>query len=166
MTRVTADAIDLADPALDRADDDALPAGALAGSWRIEHAIATGGYGRVYAARHHVLDGRRAAIKVLHRACAAQPATARRFLDEARGVSRLRHPAIVEVIDVGYLADRRPWIAMELLAEHNLAHRLAAAGALTLDEAIALVAPVAGALDAVHAAGLVHRDVTAHNLGF
>lgn len=143
-----------------------LAIGALAGGWRIEDAIATGSYGFVYAARHQILGDRRAAIKVLRRELADHPPTVQRFLDEARAISRLDHPAIIDVLDVGRLSDGRPWILMELLARDNLAQRLAATGALTVAEALALLEPLVDALGCVHAAGLVHRDVTARNIGF
>ena len=134
------------------------------GAWRIEALIADGGCGSVYRARHVVLD-RPAAVKVLHPALADDPAMVARFIQEAQAVNRIRHPHIVDVIDVGQVAGQ-PYLVMELLDERNLEQRLTADGRLTLAECLAIFTPLCQALAAAHAAGFVHRDVKARNIGF
>ena len=142
-----------------------LRAGDDVGGWRIARMLAVGGCGAVYAARHRVLE-RPAALKVLHRELAARPAMVERFILEARAVNRIRHPNIVDVFDFGELPDRVPYFAMELLATGDLAHRIDRQGRFTAAEALAVLAPVADALAAAHAAGFVHRDLKARNVGF
>ncbi|MBL8624732.1 MAG: serine/threonine protein kinase [Myxococcales bacterium] len=134
------------------------------GSWRLEALIAHGGCGSVFRGRHVVLD-RLAAIKVLHPALADDPAMVARFVQEAQAVNRIRHPNIVDVLDVGSVAGQ-PYLVMELLDERNLEQRLDADGRLPLPECLAILTPLCHALAAAHAAGFVHRDVKARNVGF
>ncbi|HTE54740.1 MAG TPA: serine/threonine-protein kinase [Kofleriaceae bacterium] len=142
-----------------------LQAGDDVGHWTIVGQLAVGGCGAVYAARHRVLD-RPAAIKVLHRELAANPAMVQRFVLEARAVNLIRHPNIIDVFDFGELPDGRPYFAMELLAADDLDRRIQTEGAFTPAEALALLSPVCLALAAAHAAGFVHRDLKARNVGF
>ena len=138
--------------------------GATLGPWRLDRLIADGGCGSVYRG-HHVVLGRPAAIKVLHPALADDPAMVARFVGEAQAVNRIRHPSIVDVFDVGSVGGQ-PYLVMELLAEHNLEDLLDRDGRFTLPECRAVIAPVCAALSAAHAAGFVHRDVKARNIGF
>jgi serine/threonine-protein kinase len=140
-----------------------LGPGDRVGRYRIEARLAGGGFGTVYRAVHEVL-GRAAALKVLHPALAARRAPVLRFEQEARAAAGLRHPGIAEVYDIGELEDGRPFIALELLPGRSLADHLADRGALPIDEALAILAPVAEALAAAHAAGIIHRDVKASNV--
>ena len=102
---------------------------------------------------------------MLHPTLADDPAMVARFIQEAQAVNRIRHPNIVDVIDVGHVAGQ-PYLVMELLDERNLEQRLAADGRLTLAECLAILTPLRQALAAAHAAGIVHRDVKARNVGF
>ena len=145
--------------------DGALAPGDDVGHWTVVGRIASGGCGAVYAARHRVL-GRPAAIKVLHGELAASPAMLQRFVLEARAVNLIGHPNIVDVFDFGELPDGRPYFAMELLADDDLDRRIQLAGAFTAAEALAVLAPIGEALSAAHAAGFVHRDLKAGNVGF
>lgn len=142
-----------------------LPAGAVVGEYRIERRIARGGCGLVYDARHLRVP-RRAAVKVLHASLADQPKMVERFFREVELVNLLRHPAIVTIHEVGVLADRRPFYAMDYLDGGTLEDRLRAAGKLTPEEALTILSPVCDALEAAHAAGVVHRDVKASNIAF
>ena len=147
-----------------QARDHGLVLGTTLAAWRLEALIGHGGCGSVYRGRHVLLD-RLAAVKVLHADLADDPAMVTRFVREAQAINRIRHPSIVEVFDVG-VAGRHPYLVMELLAEHDLAQRLDADGRLTLPECLAILRPLGAALDAVHRAGFVHRDVKARNVGF
>jgi protein kinase-like protein len=147
------------------AASDLLPAGTLAGSWRITSMIAAGGCGVVYAARHPVLD-RIAAVKVLHAELASSPSMVDRFVREARAVNQIRHPNIVDIFDFGTLADGRPFFVMELLAPDDLEQRIAVSGRLMFAEILAIMTPICLALDAAHRAGYIHRDLKARNIGF
>ncbi|MFT3766929.1 MAG: serine/threonine-protein kinase [Minicystis sp.] len=142
-----------------------LAAGATVGQYVIDRRIARGGCGSVYDARHP-RTGRRVAVKVLHAFLAEQPKMVERFLREVELVTVLRHPGIVEILEVGVLADRRPFYVMEYLAGGTLEDMFKAKNRLTPEEALEVLQPVCAALDAAHAAGIVHRDVKASNIAF
>ena len=119
--------------------------------------------GAVYEARHVELD-RPAAIKALHPQVAASPDLVRRFLDEARAATKIEHPGIVQVFDVGKTDDGTAYIVMELLRGEALSDRLARVGRLDPAEAIRVVCQASDALAAAHRAGIVHRDLKPENL--
>src|SRR5688572_14977192 len=91
-----------------------LPSGTRAGSFAIASKIGRGGSGTVYLATH-AETGRRVAVKVLHPFLATDARAVERFEREVRAVNRIRHPAILEVIELGRLDDGRPYFAMDLL---------------------------------------------------
>lgn len=111
-------------------------------------------------------DGHEFAVKLPRRAAtdAERELGYRRFLREAVTLARVRHPALPAVMEVGR-SDGMPYLIMELAAGQTLLERLKRG---RLDEADVLVlgVQIAGALDAIHAAGLVHRDVTPRNIVF
>ncbi len=117
--------------------------------------------GVVYRATHLALD-RPVALKVIARQYAADEGFRERFLRESRLAARLDHPAVVPVYDARE-EDGELIVAMRLIAGGDLKKRLAAAP-LPPAQAVALLGQVAAALDAAHAAGIVHRDVKPHNV--
>ena len=117
----------------------------------------------VYEAVHTVLP-RRAALKVMHETLLRQPGMSTRMVQEASILEDVRHPGMVRVYDCNVLPDRRPWIAMELLAGETLADRLHYAPVLPALEVATLLGDVADVLAAVHQAGVVHRDLKPDNL--
>jgi hypothetical protein len=141
---------------------DLLP-GEKVGEYVIEGVIAQGGCGAVYVAQHGSRD-RRVAIKVLHGALATSPRMVERFVREVDLVNLLRHPNIVEIHELGLLADGRPYYAMELLEGSTLDAVLRTGGRIPPAEALEILEPVCSALRAAHAAGIVHRDVKASNI--
>src|SRR6202042_2903945 len=108
--------------------------------------------------------GRVAAVKVLHSSLAVMPKMVERFAREVRVVNMLRHPNIIEIYDIGALADRRPWYAMEYLSGRTLSTMLDEQGRMSPAEALEVLDPVCAALAAAHAAGVIHRDVKASNI--
>ena len=141
----------------------ALQAGSSFGNYRIVRLIGEGGFGEVYLAENPLLE-RRAAVKVLHTALAQDPELVRRFLNEARAASAIRHPNIIEVFDAGLTPDGAPYILMEFLEGVSLQKRLADQGRLGVAVVLDLVRQAGSALGAAHASGIVHRDLKPENL--
>ncbi len=133
------------------------------GDWHLGVLCGRGAMGDVYAATN-VVDGRRAAVKLLTRDSARDPDTVRRFLREARIAASIDVPNVVEVIEVGSDDAPVPFIAMEMLEGRDLASILRKEQRLEADEVIALLRQVARGLDAAHAVGVVHRDLKPQNL--
>ena len=137
--------------------------GQTVGSYRIQSVIGSGGMGTVYLAEHREL-GRQAAIKVLRRELSPDATVVKRFLEEARAASRVSHPGIVHIYDLGTTPDGLPFIVMEHLTGESLSARLARVGTLPVDQAVDVAVQTASTLEAVHAKGIVHRDLKPDNL--
>jgi len=140
---------------------DLLP-GTMLGEYRIEAKIGQGGMGMVYSAMHPRIE-KRAAVKILKKELCTDPFQIERFLDEARIVNQIGHPNIVDVFAFDELPDGRCYFVMEWLKGESLHQRLAT-GPISLAEIIAIVKPLARALDAAHAKGVVHRDLKPDNV--
>ncbi|MEX1128091.1 MAG: serine/threonine-protein kinase [Vicinamibacterales bacterium] len=134
--------------------------GVLHGKFAVERRIGAGGMGVVYRARDLAL-GRRVALKTLP---AVQPGSVGRMYDEARAMAALIHPHLALIFGAE-LWQRTPVLVMELLEGGTLADRLAR-GPLPLQDSIPLAQTLAGALAALHEAGLLHGDVKPSNIGF
>jgi eukaryotic-like serine/threonine-protein kinase len=132
------------------------------GNYDITGYLGSGGMADVYLGVHPVL-GRKAAIKLLRRELLGDSGLRQRFLQEARITDRLRHPNIVEMLDVGQTLDGRLYLVMELLEGTTLATRLEE-GRLDTREAIAILLQLAAGLRAAHEAGVVHRDLKPDNI--
>jgi len=135
----------------------------VVGSYRLVREIGRGGMGTVFEARHLYLP-RRAAIKVMHPELKKHPGMATRVVQEASILEDIRHPGVVRVFECALLADHRPYIAMELVEGETLASRLLHRGTLPPYEVAALLAEVTDVLAAVHARGVVHRDLKPDNI--
>jgi serine/threonine-protein kinase len=108
-------------------------------------------------------DGRQLALKVLRQELALSERERSRFLEEAERLRRVRHPALVEVVDAGVLPNYLPYIAMPFLSGCSLATRLTR-GPMPFDVALHLFQQLADALHTLHGAGLVHRDIKPENI--
>lgn len=120
--------------------------------------LGEGGMGTVFRARHVKLD-RFVAVKVLSRKVAAVAELKERFTLEARSLAKVKHPNVVQVFDAGE-EDGEAFLVMELVEGGTLAARLP----LEPREAVRVTSAVCRALQAVHDAGLVHRDVKPENV--
>jgi eukaryotic-like serine/threonine-protein kinase len=134
----------------------------LAGRYRLERRIASGGMATVYSARDEVL-GRDVAIKLMHPALSHDASFAERFRREAQSAARLNHPNIVTVYDTGE-TDNDLFIVMELVDGTTLRSLLERFGRFDSPTARHVARGVASALDHAHAKGLVHRDVKPENV--
>src|SRR3954468_17105545 len=138
----------------------ALIAGSRLGPYEIEAALGEGGMGEVYRARDTRL-GRTVAIKILHGSLAADPVFTRRLENEARALSRIAHPNICVLHDVG--VGDPTYLVLEYLDGTVLADRIAR-GPLPFEEVGRLGVEICRALDAAHKAGVVHRDLKPANV--
>ena len=142
-----------------------LAAGSRLGAFEILEPLGTGGMGEVYRARDTRLD-RFVAIKVLSPAIDIGPRGRERFEREARAISKLSHPHICALHDVGAAhVDGRevPFLVLELLEGETLAARLAR-GPLSVGQAVDHAIDMADALATAHAQGIVHRDLKPANV--
>lgn len=130
------------------------------GRFEIQEPIGAGGMAAVYVCKDLALHGL-AAVKVLRDDNAD---ARRRFADEARLLANLRHPHLVQVLAVGETADGAPYMALEYLPGQSLDERLIRRGPLPWREVVELASQVAGALEALHRVGVIHRDVKPSNL--
>ena len=117
--------------------------------------------GEVYRARDTRLD-RTVAVKVLPPHLSDSPEARQRFEREARSISRLSHPHICALYDVGHEGDVE-YLVMEYLEGETLATRLAK-GPLPLDQTLRFAGEIARALDTAHREGIVHRDLKPQNV--
>ena len=138
-----------------------LAAGTTVGGLTVEAVLGTGASGTVYRARDGA--GVPLALKVLDPALAADRRFRERFLREAALAGTLEHPSVVPIIATGEDAGLL-YIAMAYVDGVDLRTLLRDQGPLPPDRALSLLEGIAGALDAAHAAGLVHRDVTPGNV--
>ncbi|MCS6912477.1 MAG: serine/threonine protein kinase [Myxococcota bacterium] len=137
----------------------------LCGTYLVESLVGEGGMGAVYRVRH-MRTGGALAIKLLRREAYANPDVFRRFQEEARITSALRHPNIVRVTDFDQDEDGTPFLVMELLEGENLLQRLQQMGSLPLEMALEMARQAGSALQAAHESGVVHRDVKPQNIFF
>jgi eukaryotic-like serine/threonine-protein kinase len=142
-----------------------MDVGDSVGSYRLVQKLGEGGMGVVYLAEHKYI-ARRAAIKFLLPDLTGSAEVVERFFAEARAVSLIQHPGIVEVIDCELRADGRAYIVMEHLQGESLRAYLERLGKLDGDpaSALAILRQIASALAAAHAQGIVHRDLKPDNV--
>jgi serine/threonine protein kinase len=103
-------------------------------------------------------------VKLVRRERVSDPLTLALFEEEAAALARVSSPFVATVLGIGGRGSELPYLAMELIEGSTLATILRERGHLSLDEVRALVRDVADGLRAVHAAGIIHRDVKPHNV--
>ncbi len=160
----TQEACPLDEVHLEPGGDGKLPAGVgrVLGSYRLVSLLGEGGMGNIYIARHTRLN-RYVAIKILRQEFQHRKDAISRFFDEARTVNRIKHPNIVESIDLVEDVVDGAYCVLELLHGPDLKTRLGG-NAIAIDSAIRIAAQIADALAAVHALDVVHRDLKPQNL--
>jgi serine/threonine protein kinase/HD-like signal output (HDOD) protein len=136
--------------------------GRRVGNYVVERALAQGGMGSVFVARHPAL-GREAAVKFIGHDFEAPPELMNRFLAEARITANLRHPNIVDIFDFGEL-DGRLYYVMELLHGFDLAALLQKQRKISVPDTLDMLVQITSGLAAAHAVGVVHRDLKPANV--
>lgn len=140
------------------------PGDVLAGKYRVERVLGSGGMGFVIAARHLQLD-QLVAMKFLRNTAAIDDAEAHaRFVREAKASSRMRNEHVARVFDVGALDTGELYIVMEYLDGCDLSALVKQRGALSSQEAVEYVLQACEALAEAHSLGIVHRDIKLANL--
>ncbi len=134
----------------------------IVGSYRLGSVIGRGGMGEVYEA-WHVGSGEVAAVKLLPHRELANPRSVERFLREVHAVRALTSPHVVRVLEWASERDAIPYLAMERLHGHDLAHHLRSGG-LPREGLDTLLEQVGAALEEAWAQGIVHRDLKPQNL--
>src|ERR1043165_8887606 len=135
----------------------------LDGQYQIEALLGRGGMGAVYRARH-ILLGDRVAIKVLPPEMRSNTEWLRRFQREGQAARRFRHPNAVTVYDLRTSADGTIYLVIEYVEGNTLDVELRKRGKFSAAEAVAVLGPIMGVLNAAHAMGVVHRDLKPENI--
>ncbi len=143
-------------------DNPPLEPGTVIGSYRLEELIGKGGMGEVYAATHTTL-GRRFALKLLRNSTKWQREAVQRFYLEARAASQVQHPNIVSITDFIESEEGEFCYVMEYLEGEPL-DRLVKQGAPPLVDTLEISAQIAEGLEALHEAGVIHRDLKPGNV--
>jgi serine/threonine protein kinase len=133
-------------------------------NYEVVSLLGEGGMGTVYLALHPIM-GRKAAVKVLKPELARDESLVGRFFNEARAANAIRHPNIIDIIDVGMLPEENvPYMLMEFLEGESLSTRLEKSRLLPVEIAVEIAFQTASALAAAHSKGIVHRDLKPDNL--
>jgi serine/threonine protein kinase len=140
---------------------ESLPTGTL-GQYRVRARIGSGGMGDVFDAVHVTLD-KRVAIKTLRRRFLEDQIVVARFLREGQLASRMRHPNIVDVTDVGVI-DGLPCLVMEHLEGETLSQLIRRNGPMRPSELVDVLLPIVAAVDFAHDHGVLHRDLKPSNI--
>jgi serine/threonine protein kinase len=142
-------------------DPRTLKPGDAFGEYVVDEQLGQGGMGIVFRAIRE--DGAVVALKVLKPGLVRDEKVLRRFAREARAAAAVDHPQLIDVIEAGDV-DGTSFLAMRYVAGKSLDDRIRDHGPLPLEDMTRIVAEIASALDALHAAGLVHRDVKPSNI--
>jgi serine/threonine-protein kinase len=138
------------------------PGTVIRGKYRIVRQLGRGGMGTVYLAEH-ILLSRLRALKFISSELSQDAAFLRRFRREAQAAIELRHPNVVEVVDLDQAEDGSPYIAMEYVEGPDLRHALES-GTFSVERALTIARGIALGLGAAHAKGIIHRDVKPENI--
>jgi serine/threonine-protein kinase len=135
----------------------------IAGMYRLGTRLGVGASGVIHRAVR-LSDNTPVAIKLLRAAVAHDALASDRLRREAEAMGLAWHPNVVELYDQGVLPDGTTYLVMELLEGESLSARLKRGGAMSADEFVPIATELCDALGAVHAAGVIHRDVKPGNI--
>ncbi|OBF55068.1 protein kinase [Mycobacterium sp. 852002-53434_SCH5985345] len=143
-------------------DEQASRAGTEFGPYHLKRLLGRGGMGEVYEAEHTVKEWT-VAVKLLSETFSRDPVFRERMKREARTAGRLQEPHVVPIHDYGEI-DGQMFLEMRLIEGTDLDSVLKRFGPLAPPRAVAIITQIASALDAAHAAGVMHRDVKPQNI--
>jgi len=135
----------------------------LAGRYRLDSVVGSGGMGAVWAATHLGV-GQQVAIKLVYSNFARSPDALQRFDREAKAAAQIKSRHVPQVYDNGVLEDGTPFLAMELLHGETLFRRIHKQGPIPLAETISILDQCCKALGRAHALGIIHRDIKPDNI--
>jgi serine/threonine protein kinase len=139
------------------------PGDTLDGRYTITERLGAGGMGEVYKATHTFLGSSRV-IKVVHPNISGNTDAKDRFLREARAATKIQHQNVATLHDFASLPDGAHYMVWEFIAGENLAQRLRTRGTLPPRLAVRIILQALRGLDAIHRAGIIHRDISPENL--
>ncbi|OBB67954.1 serine/threonine-protein kinase [Mycobacterium sp. 852014-50255_SCH5639931] len=143
-------------------DEQVSRAGTEFGPYHLKRLLGRGGMGEVYEAEHTVKEWT-VAVKLLSETFSKDPVFRERMKREARTAGRLQEPHVVPIHDYGEI-DGQMFLEMRLIEGTDLDSVLKRFGPLAPPRAVAIITQIASALDAAHAAGVMHRDVKPQNI--
>jgi serine/threonine protein kinase len=133
------------------------------GNYQITRLLGEGGMGQVYLAQHPTI-GRQVAIKVLAAHMNQVPLAAKRFEAEARAVTMIDHPNVIEIYDYGRTDQGSYYFVMEVLKGRELTEVIEEKGRMRAVELLPYLRQICGALHAAHEKGVIHRDLKPENI--
>lgn len=139
------------------------PGDSLDGRYTIIGQLGAGGMGEVYKATHNFLRATRV-IKIIHPHISGRQDAHERFLREARIATKVQHPNVATLHDFASLPDGSHYMVWEFIDGENLAQRLRARGTLPPRQAVRIAIQALRGLEAIHSAGIIHRDISPENL--
>jgi hypothetical protein len=139
------------------------PGDILDGRYTITDRLGAGGMGEVYKATHTLLGSWRV-IKVVHPHISGNTDARDRFLREARAATKVQHPNVATLHDFAALPDGAHYMVWEFIDGENVAQRLRTRSTLPPKQAVHIAMQALRGLEAIHRAGIVHRDISPENL--
>jgi serine/threonine-protein kinase len=139
------------------------PGDILDGRYTITDRLGAGGMGEVYKATHTLLGSSRV-IKVVHPHISGNTDARDRFLREARAATKVQHPNVATLHDFAALPDGAHYMVWEFIDGTNVAQRLRTRSTLPPKQAVRIAIQALRGLEAIHRAGIVHRDISPENL--
>lgn len=130
----------------------------------VKNELGHGNIACVYLAKDPIFE-RDVAVKILKEEIKESSILCERFMQEAKAIAQLEHPAIVSVYDFGYCKDR-PFLVMRYMSGGSLLDRLRITNSLPLEQSIRYIERLSGALSEMHAKGIIHRDIKPSNILF
>jgi serine/threonine-protein kinase len=139
-----------------------LSEGDRLGPFELERLLGEGGMALVYLARRPE-DEQPVALKLLKSSLSSDEVVRHRFANELRSAARVHHPNLVRIFDSGEI-EGRPYVACEYLPGATLEERIRDNGALAPADVVQLAEQIGAGLEALHEAGIVHRDLKSSNI--